>query len=619
MIAVVIVFLASAFVMPRTSWARQREVEKPKAGAADPADARTKPIVPLFRLKGEITERDAPRSVSFDSRSGGSLRELVGRLDKAAADKQIKAIVIVLDPSASAGPARIEELRQAIQRVRDAGKEVFAHADELTMGQYVLLSGASRLSVSPSGMIAVAGLYTEDIFLRGLLDTIGAQPDFMTCGEFKSAADMFMRHAPSAEADAMRNWLLDSLFDSYVGLIAVGRNAKADTVRKWIDGGPYSAESARTAGVIDAVEHPQDLEQHLKSRFGDDLILDPNHGRKAEARTDLSTPIGLMKLWAELLGGTSKSASKRPTVAVVHVEGPIVSGGDSGSLFEGETASATTLRRTLDDVARDDTVKAVVLRVNSPGGSASASEIILDATKRVKARKPLIVSMGDVAGSGGYYVACGSDTILADAATITASIGVVSGKLATTELFENVGIRLKAYRRGANAGMFASGARFTESERQAMRERMDEVYATFKGHVSVNRVTKLKKPLDEIAGGRVYTGKQALELGLIDRIGTLRDAIEQAAADAALGAEYEVRSLPRTKSIFESMLTDTDAKSEPGKGLLRDAPLVLELAEPMLRGIDPDRLRSIRAAFGRLELLRREGVVLTMPMLELAK
>ena len=171
-----------------------------------------------------------------------------------------------------------------------------------------------------------------------------------------------------------------------------------------------------------------------------------------------------------------------------------------------------------------------MLRVHSPGGSATASEIILNATKRVKAKKPFVVSMGGVAGSGGYYVACGADTIFADASTITASIGVVGGKFATTAMWNKVGITWKSYKRGANAGMLSSDSVFTPAERQKLQALMNEIYGVFKGHVTAIRGNRLKKKIDELAGGRVFTGRQALELGLVDKIGTLDDAIRFVAA-----------------------------------------------------------------------------------------
>ena len=180
--------------------------------------------------------------------------------------------------------------------------------------------------------------------------------------------------------------------------------------------------------------------------------------------------------------------------------------------------SSAALRKALDEAAADDTIKAVVLRVDSPGGSATASEIILDATKRVKAKKPLVVSMGNVAGSGGYYVACGPTRSYADEATITGSIGVVGGKLATTDMWNKIGINWKEYGRGAQRRRSSARPRRSPSRNASkMQAWMDEIYGVFKDHVVAIRGTKLKKPIDELAGGRVYTGRQALELGLVDK------------------------------------------------------------------------------------------------------
>ena len=204
---------------------------------------------------------------------------------------------------------------------------------------------------------------------------------------------------------------------------------------------------------------------------------------------------------------------------------------------------ASKIRKALDEAARDNSIKAVVLRVNSPGGSAVASEIILDATRRVKARKPFVVSMGDVAGSGGYYVACASDVIYADETTITASIGVVGGKIATADMWKKVGVTFKSYKRGENAGMLSTGEPFTDRERQRMQSWMNDVYDVFQSHVRAIRGSRLKKPLDELAGGRVFTGKQALDLGLVNRIGGLGDAIAYVAGEAKL-KDFEVRTVP---------------------------------------------------------------------------
>ena len=215
-------------------------------------------------------------------------------------------------------------------------------------------------------------------------------------------------------------------------------------------------------------------------------------------------------------------------IGIVYVEGMILTGKPEPSPFRSEPGNAysTPLRKALDKLADDKDVKAVVLRVNSPGGSAVASEIILNAAQRVKVKKPVIVSMGSVAASGGYYVSMAGDRIFADPATITASIGVFGGKLATTDMWNRIGVTWSSSRRGANAAMFSSDAVFSESERNKVQGWMNEVYGAFKGHVVAARGAKLKKPIEELAGGRVYTGQQALDLGLVDEMGGLEDAIQ---------------------------------------------------------------------------------------------
>ena len=307
-------------------------------------------------------------------------------------------------------------------------------------------------SAVPTSDIWVTGLYGESPYVRGLLDKLGVKPDFLHCGAYKSASEIFMRDGPSPEAEKMQNWLLDSEYETYVNLIAKGRGVDVAKVRGWIDGGPYTAESGKEAGLIDAVEQRQDLEAFLKSKYGKDLTFEKGYGKKKAQQLDLSSPFGMFKMWGDLLGESLKKKNTKPAVGIVYLQGAISLGGSESSPFEGASgATSGALRKALDEAANDDAVKAVVLRVDSPGGSAVASEIILDATRRVKAKKPFVVSMGDVAGSGGYYVACASDTIFADDSTITGSIGVVGGKMATNAMWNKVGITFKAYKRGQNA------------------------------------------------------------------------------------------------------------------------------------------------------------------------
>ncbi len=587
--------------------------------SGDPESKNEAGKIAVFRLTKPVKETPGDDLFSFGE-SGESLKDLVARMDKAADDPAVKAVVVLVE-GGSAGTAQVEEIRRAIAYVRVAGKEVHAHADSVSMLEFVLLSGASRLSVVPTADLWITGLHGESPYLRRLLDKVGVRPDFLTCGDYKSASEIFMREGPSPEAEKMQNWLLDSLFETYLTLIAEGRKLDPKVVRVLIDAAPYTAEKAKAIGLVDAVEHRGDFEEVLRSKFGEDVVFDKKYGKKEQPKPDFSSPFGILKFYGDLLGGATKTKDDKPAVGIVYVEGPIMLGRAESSPFGGEaSAYSSAIRQALDEAAEDDAIEAVVLRVDSPGGSAVASEIILDATRRVREAKPLVVSMGNVAGSGGYYVACGSDVIFADAATITGSIGVVGGKLATGGLWDKLGIDFKGYQRGQNAGILASSDVFSEGERQKMQTWMDEIYGVFKGHVVAIRGDRLKKPIDELAGGRVYTGRQALELGLVDKIGTLEDAIAHAAKEAELeeGA-YEVRAVPKPKNALEALLEEASGDADADrKGLDLAAGTLLsgslaDLALPYLRQLDPARASAVRMALRRLELIHREGASLSMP------
>lgn len=591
--------------------------------AADAASPEAKRALAVFRLSGVLSESAADEGLPFFSPPGTSLRTLIERLHKAANDPAVPAVVLLCD-DLSIGQAQIEEVRQAIKGVRDAGKEVFVHADSLGMGQYTLLSAASRISLTPTGDLWLTGIAGEQLYLRGLLNKLGVQPDFLTCGEYKSAGEMFMREGPSPEADRMTNWLLDGIYSAWVAGIAQGRQMEPQKVQQLIDDGPYSAQRAKEAGLIDEVEQRQDFAQMLHDRYGAEVTFDKRYGAPKQPTIDFSSPFGVLKFYGELLGGARKPKSTKPAVAIVYVEGPIMVGDGEASIFSmGGVAASNPIRRALDKAASDDTVKAVVLRVNSPGGSATASEIILNATRGVKAHKPLIVSMGDVAGSGGYYVAMGADTIFADEATITASIGVVMGKFVTTDMWRKVGVAFKPYHRGRNAGILSSDSAFSAEQRERMQAHMDEIYKIFRDHVTQARGDKLKKPLDELAGGRVFTGRQALDLGLIDKIGTLRDAIAHAAGEAKV-TDYEVRILPEPKNFIELLMASMGQdEGDPANigmaGISKHSTSLADLAMPYLQHLDPARVRAVRSAMLQLDLLKDEGALLTTPPLLISR
>ena len=599
--------------------------------AVTSADAQTPPttksktaksVIPVFQLSGPITEKpvadDSP--FNFGGAAGESLHSLLNRLNEVKNDENVPAMVLELG-AASLGRAQVEELSRALQAIKASGKNIHVHTDMFTTGQYSLMSSVSEISMVPTGNVFITGLYGEMLFLRGMLDKVGVTPDYFTCGDYKSAGEMFMRTSPSEEAAEMTNWLYGGIFENLVDAIATGRGVTADKAKAWIDEGVFTAERAVEKGIIDVVEHHDAFEARLKAAYGADLKFDRGYGKKKGANIDLSSPFGLMNFYAELLAPSTPKKSTKPGVAIVYLEGSILPGSGGGNPFLADAAAfGDTIRKALDEAADDDAIKAVVFRVNSPGGSAVASEVILNACKRLAAKKPLIVSMGDVAASGGYYVACATDTIFAEESTITGSIGVVSGKFGTTEMWNKLGITFTPIQYGKNAALLSTANVFSESEKAVMQGYMDEVYEVFKGHVTKARGERLKKPIDKLAGGRVYTGNQALELGLVDRIGGLHDAVKLAGEKAGLPSGYDVRIVPRPKNFMEVMMSDLAGPKDDGRHLSLSTEAISPLVQmvlPLLQNLDPARVNAIKHGFLQLSVLQSESVSLTMPVMTL--
>lgn len=585
------------------------------SGAAPDAHARQS-VIAHIDLSKPITEVPQEMPPLFASEMPSSFKDLLVRLRDAREDKNVVAVILNVE-NAALGMAQMEEVRKSVEKIKAAGKPVYVHADGIATGEYALASCASDISITPTGDVWLTGIYGESPYLRGMLDKMGVVPDFLQCGDFKSAGEMFMRTGPSESAEKMENWLIDSIYDSLVGMIAQGRGSTPDKVKALIDGGPYTAEDALKAGVIDAVEHRQDFIARLKSKYGESVEIRRNYGEKDALGDIPADPFTLLsKIFQMML--EEPEESNKPVVAIVYVEGAIQPGEAEYSPFGGsDGAYSTTIRKALDKVADHESVKAVVLRVDSPGGSALASEIILDAVKRVQAKgKPVIVSMGNVAGSGGYYVSCSGDAIFADATTITASIGVIGGKLATTGGWNKLGINWHGYQRGKMAGMMSSASIWNDEERARMTKYMQDIYDIFKGHVTKYRGSKLTKPIDELAGGRVFTGEQALKLGLVDQIGGLADAVAYA-ADKANIEDFDLRTYPEAPNMFKMMFGGGDdeeyAESRAGATLFAaDSPLVREV-HALAQTLDPVRAAALIRAVKKLQLIQTEGVVTIMP------
>ncbi|HWL07465.1 MAG TPA: signal peptide peptidase SppA [Planctomicrobium sp.] len=573
-------------------------------------EAKKPTTIAVFELKGTLPDQAQPEDPLLGNIGTESLHSLLTRLKKAGTDETVAAAVLLLNDFSLSTP-QVEELSQVIHEVKKS-KPVYAHADAVSTRTYALMASASRVSLSPIGDVWINGLAMEGLYLRGLLDLLGVQPEFLTCGDYKSAAEMFMLKESSPASLEMKNWLLDSTYASTVSLIAKGRDVEPDQVKKWIDQGLYSAETAKAANLIDAVESREKLLEVLKKEHGVTIKLDRSFAKKKQGDIDLENPFAVMQLWAQLLGGSKPKKSTKNAIAIVHVNGPIMLGKPEQSLFGGsEGAYSESIRKALGTVADEPRIRAVVLRVNSPGGSATASEVMLQAIQNVQTSKPVVVSMGGVAASGGYYVAARGDRIFADATTITGSIGVVAGKLSTANMWNRIGINFDLLKRGERAGMMTSIQPWTEEEKGELQKWMNEIYGVFKNHVVEGRKDKLTKPIDEIAGGRVFTGQQALELGLVDEIGTLNDAIAYAAKQVEL-EDYEIRSFPEHQNFLEQLFADISDKKKDDKRLSTG---IWSSILPALQSIDREHALMIHDAIRQLDHLQQERVMLTAPVL----
>ncbi|MEN9785891.1 MAG: hypothetical protein RLZZ299_1155 [Pseudomonadota bacterium] len=483
--------------------------------SAPVTDALTAPKgrVATFSLDGDVPYQPAP---SLFGEPEESYLGLLRRLRDASADPHVPALL--LDIGATPGTmAQVEELRLAVAAARAAKKPVVAYLrEDAGNGAYLLASACDRVYVHPAATLDVIGLAAERQYLRGALDLIGVEAQYARRGAFKDAPETFLATGSSEASRAQGDALLDDLYAVMVDGIAAGRGMTTEAVRALVDTGPFTAAEAVAQRLVDGTAYPDELEGALKGVFPDDWERDEDYG----ANPDESG-------WAP-----------RRTLAVVVVDG-VIAGGEStpGGLLEGAATGSRTVVRALDAAREADEVKAVVLRVDSPGGSAFASDEIWRAVQRLRdTDKPVVVSMGGYAASGGYYVSAPADEIWALPSTVTGSIGIYGGKFSMGGLLDKVSIQTERNLRGRNAAMYTSSRPFDDTERAALERLIDEGYRQFKDRVARGRAMAPDR-VEEVAQGRVWSGRRAVGQGLVDKTGGFFDAVEAARAKAGLGAD----------------------------------------------------------------------------------
>lgn len=531
------------------------------------------PKVLVWKINAPLLDYSEAPDLSFFRRTAPQgLARIYRLLGAAAIDDDVAGVALHIQ-DARLGFAKTQEIRSMLASFADTGKFVDCYLESAGVGTsgtiaYLLATSCQQITLPPLGEINIVGLFADSAFFKGALEKLKIDAQIAHVGEYKSAAEPLMQSEHSEAAEEALGAVLDDLYGQIVDAIAEARNLSADSVRGLIDRAPLRPETALDEGLIDEIAYPDAFEQQIRDKTSEDVQL---------------LPLSSYSAAADPFTGTR--------VAVVFAQGTIVrgiSGTDPWS--QQRYIGADTMREILRALKDDEDVVAVVLRINSPGGSPLASDLILREVEMLREQKPIIVSMSDVAASGGYYIAAKASQIVAGPATVTGSIGVVGGKLSTARFQEELlGITHDELQRGANADFFSSVRPWTEQQAAQFQALMQQTYDVFVDQVSAGR-DMTREEVDAVGRGRIWTGQRAQQLGLVDELGGLERAITLARETAGIGPDEEVYLdfYPRPPSLLEALAQGIAPFLQLGSvrfSLLPDlrAPLAFEVPETLLR------------------------------------
>ena len=490
-----------------------------------------------LNIYGEIPERSYsdPFSRIFTSEPP-SMEGLLDCINKAAIDPKIKGIV--LRPlGSSIGWGKIEELRDALFQFQETGKPVYVYLEMAGNRDYYLSLTGDMIFGSPTGMLMINGLLGGSYFIKGTFDKIGVEADFIAHGKYKNAPDIFTRSDMSPAQREVINSILDDYFGRYVKSIGEERDLDQETVRKLINRGMYTISDAVEKGLADTVMYFNEFKDYLKKMNGRSPRF-VSYGRYKK--------IPMSKL----------GVKAHKTIAIIYCSGTIVSGVGDDMSDDGMIIS-DGMANTIREVANDNNIKGIVLRVDSPGGSGIASDIIWQEVFEARKKKPVIVSVSDMAASGGYYISVSADSIVCEPSSLIGSIGVFAGKFSLKDLYKKLGINKVEIPRGENSDIFSEHNKFSDEQRTLIKQGIDEFYQIFVDKVAEGRVMT-DEEVDAIGQGRVWTGDQAVKNGLVDKIGGIKTAINMVKKMCGIpeGQAVYVRRLPRQKSLLDRLLSD---------------------------------------------------------------
>ena len=488
----------------------------------------------VLRIGGDLAEMEPGGVLGQFMEAPPTVRGVVDALRKAKADSRITSVI--LKPT---GPAamwgKVQEVRDAITDFRRSGKPIIAYLEFGGEQEFYLATACDKVFLMPAASLDLTGMASYELFLRGTLDKIGAYPDALHIGEYKTAANTFTERTFTQAHREMAVSLNNDLYEQLVRGIAAGRRKSEAEVKSLIDHGPFLPEDALRAGLIDDLAYEDELDDKIKLAPGKVRYVEMNQYRGVS-----SSSLGL---------------NRGPRIAVIYAAGIIASGKSTYDSPAGAVVGSDTIVEYLRKARADSAVKAIVLRIDSPGGSAIASDVIWREVVLTKNQKPVIASMSDVAASGGYYIAMPAHAIVAEPSTLTGSIGVVLTKFVIDGTLKKLGMNMESVSQGKYAEMYSPIRPFSPEERTRMVENMQATYDTFVEKAAQGRNTTPEK-IDAIGQGRVWTGRQAKELGLVDELGGLDRAVALAKQRAKIAQDTEVELViyPPKKSFYDLMV-----------------------------------------------------------------
>ncbi len=472
-------------------------------------------------LEGELPEEEEKSLIPFYPRKKKlTIWDLEKIFDHASKSQSVKGVFLIIR-NLKIGLARAWGIRRNISELREIGKRVFVYLEAGGNVEYLISSAAEMIYFSPWSTLNLIGLKAEVSFLKDAFDRLGIEAQLRGLGRYKSAAETFTRTNMSGPHREMLDSILDDFYAQFIESISHGRGTEENSIRELVDRGPFTAEDALREGLVDGIGYEDDFKEKIRESLTDRI-------RKISALSLLRL-INLKDLIRRVV---AKIKGKCQVIAIVSDSGMITHGSSKGTGMAKILGSQTIISQ-LNNLAKDRDVKAIILRILSPGGSGLASDLICHHLKVIAEKKPIIVSMSDVAASGGYLIGLGASKIVAEPFTLTGSIGVISGKFNLQNLYEKLGVIKESITRGKSALMFSSSRGFTKTEEENLLKMMKSLYNRFVERVAIERKKDFEKA-ERLSRGRVWTGRQAKDHGLIDEIGGMRLAIDVAKREAGI-------------------------------------------------------------------------------------